>query len=135
MAFNPVNIFPNDLKPKRAIGVNLPFNGPSVFISNYQTKDAIRNNIINFFLTNPNERIGNPNFGGGLRNFIFTQITNNNLDFLKEDIQSKLNNNFSRISVKDIQIIPNNDKNEINVKIPYSVLGTNINDELELNFS
>jgi phage baseplate assembly protein W len=135
MAFNPINIFPNDLRPRRAIGVNLPFNGPAVFISNYQTKDAVRNNIINFFLTNPNERIGNPSFGAGLRNFIFTQITNNNLDFLKEDIQSKIINNFPRVSLKSIQIIPEADINTITVKITYSILGTNINDNLELNFS
>ena len=43
------------------------------FDPNFQTKDAIKNNLINYFLTNPGERPGNPLFGAGLRNFIFTQ--------------------------------------------------------------
>ena len=35
MAFNARKIFPNDLKPRVAVGFNLPINGPAVFISNY----------------------------------------------------------------------------------------------------
>ena len=84
MAFGARKVFPNDLRPRVAIGFNLPINGEAVFTPNYQTKDAIKNNLINFFLTNPGERPGNPSFGGGLREFIFTQIQTDNLEFLKE---------------------------------------------------
>jgi hypothetical protein len=42
MAFNPQQIFPIDLNPNKAIGVNLPFNGPAVFIQIILTKDAIK---------------------------------------------------------------------------------------------
>ena len=79
----PIQIFPNDLKPSVGIGVNIPFNKPGVFTSNYQTKDAIKNNLINFFLTNTGERFMNPDFGGGLRDFIFEQISDNNISGLK----------------------------------------------------
>ena len=82
MSFNPTQIQPIDLNPSKAIGVNLPFSGNAVFISNYFTKDSIKNNLINFFLTNPKERYMNPNFGGGLKSFIFERITTNNLEFL-----------------------------------------------------
>ena len=51
MAFNPQQIYPIDLNASAAVGVNLPLNGSAVFISNYQTRDAIKNNLINFFLT------------------------------------------------------------------------------------
>ena len=67
MAFGAQQIYPQDLNVSQAIGINLPLNGPAVFKSNYQTKDAIKNNLINFFLTNPGERYLNPEFGGGLR--------------------------------------------------------------------
>ena len=53
MPFNPIQIHPIDLKDSIAVGVNIPFTSPSVFQSNYQTKDALKNNLINFFLTNP----------------------------------------------------------------------------------
>jgi phage baseplate assembly protein W len=86
MAFNPQQIYPIDLNASKAVGVDSPFNGNAVFKSNYLTKDAIKNNLINFFLTNPGERYLNPTFGGGLRAFIFEQITSDNLDFLRENI-------------------------------------------------
>ena len=49
MAFASKQIFPNDLKPRVAIGVDIPFNAPGVFRSNYQTKDAIKSNLLNIF--------------------------------------------------------------------------------------
>ncbi len=82
MAFRQQQIFPIDLNNNAAVGISLPFNGPAVFKSNYQTKDSIKYNLINFFLTNPGERPLNPTFGGGIRNFIFEQIYNDNIEFL-----------------------------------------------------
>tara|TARA_Y100000385_G_scaffold290615_1_gene364537 strand:+ start:1276 stop:1683 length:408 start_codon:yes stop_codon:yes gene_type:complete len=135
MAIDARQIYPNDLDPSRAIGVNLPFNGESVFTPNYQTRDAIKNNLINYLLTNPGERFENPTFGGGLRRFIFSQIENNNLDFIKNDIQLKINQNFSNITLQSIDILRQEDNNTIIVKINYSIPNTNINDELVLNFN
>lgn len=135
MAFGAKQIFPNDLKPRVAIGVDLPFNGPSVFIPNYQTKDAVKNNLINFFLTNPGERPANPNFGAGLRRYIFTQISDNNLDFIKEDIQQKLNINFPNITVYSVEVTAQEDYNIVNIIIKYSIINTGINDELQLTFA
>jgi phage baseplate assembly protein W len=135
MAFGAKQIFPVDLNPRRAVGVDIPFSGEVAFTPNYLTKDAIKNNLINFFLTNPGERPGNPAFGGGLRQYIFTQIEQNNLDFIKEDIQDKINQNFPNISLDSIEILENIDFNSINVVINYSVPNTDINDELQLSFS
>jgi phage baseplate assembly protein W len=135
MAFGAKQIFPNDLKPRTAIGVDLPFNGPGVFVLNYTTKDAIKNNLINYFLTNPGERPANPTFGAGLRAYIFTQIDTDNLDFIQEDIQQKLGKNFSNITVNSVEVLAQEDYNTINVIIKYSIINTGINDELQLTFS
>ena len=134
MAFGVRRVYPNDLRPRVAIGVNLPFNAPGVFEPNYLTKDAIKNNLINFFLTNPGERIENPLFVAGLRNFIFSQIQTYNLDFIKEDVQTKINDNFNNISVEEINVFRIIDENTIKINITYSVPNTGINDTLELNF-
>ena len=135
MAFGAIQIFPNDLNENRAIGINLPFNGVGVFTSNYQTKNAIKNNIINYFLTNPGERPGNPVFGAGLRAYIFTQINSNNLDFIKEDIQQKLSDNFPNVTVNSVQVFSQENYNTINVVIKYIIENTGINDELQLTFA
>ena len=81
MAFNARQIYPNDLRPRRAIGFDLPIDGNAVFIPNFQTRDAIKNNLINYLLTNPGERPLNPEFGAGLRNFIFNAINTDNFNF------------------------------------------------------
>ena len=135
MAFGAQRVYPNDLRPRVAIGVDLPFSGPVAFIPNYQTKDAIKNNLINYFLTNPGERIENPLFGAGLRQYIFTQIETENLDFIKEDIQAKINSNFSNIRVEEIEVQKSVNENTIQINITYSIPNTGINDTLELNFA
>jgi phage baseplate assembly protein W len=135
MAFSPQQIYPIDFEKSVAVGVNLPFNGPAVFISNYLTKDAIKNNLINFFLTNPGERYLNPNFGGGLRKFIFEQISEGNLDTLKEDVSYKLQYNFPNVKVEDLTITPQDDINQITITLKYSVINTTIVDNLEIQFA
>jgi hypothetical protein len=42
MAFGAQQIFPIDLDNSAAVGIDLPLNGPAVFKSNFQTKDAIK---------------------------------------------------------------------------------------------
>ena len=134
MAFGARKVYPNDLRPRVAIGVNLPFDSPGVFQPNYQTRDAIKNNLINYFLTNPGERIENPLFGAGLRQYIFTQIETENLDFIKEDIQVKINQNFTNIDLEEIEVLRSVNENTIQINITYSIPNTGINDTLELNF-
>ena len=134
MAFNAQKISPIDFNKSAAVGVDLPFSAPGVFKSNYTTAAAIKNNLINYFLTNPGERPLNPNFGGGLRSFIFEQIQDDNLDFLKQSIQSNLNNFFPTINILDLNILKNIDNNNISVSLDYSVKNTGINDSLNIDF-
>ena len=134
MAFGAQQINPQDLDVSQAIGVDLPLNGPSVFKSNFQTKDAIKNNLVNFFLTNPGERYLNPDFGGGLRSFIFEQISNNAIQGLNEDITLKLQENFPKVNVDTLDILREDDNNTIIVSLTYSVLNTNIKDNINIQF-
>ena len=135
MAFEAQQIFPIDFNKSAAVGVDLPFNAPGVFRSNFTTKQAIKNNLINYFLTNPGERPLNPNFGGGLRSFIFEQISTDNLDFLKERISNDLRTFFPNIEINNLEILRQEDLNTITVSLTYSVINTNINDTLEIDFA
>lgn len=135
MAFGARRVYPNDLRPRVAIGVDIPFSEPGVFTPNYQTRDAVKNNLVNYLLTNPGERIQNPTFGAGLREYIFTQIETGNFDFIKKDLQTKINTNFNNIRLEEINVFQNENENTININIDYSIPNTGINDTLELNFS
>lgn len=135
MAFGAINKFPNDTRPRVGIGVNIPFNEGGVFTPNYTTAESIKNNLINYFLTNPGERPGNPEFGGGLRAFIFEQITEGSLDYLKEDVANKIKIKFPNIDVDELNVLSSPDNNEVTVQLYYSVTNTSIEDELVLNFT
>ena len=134
MAFNPQLINPIDLNPNLAVGVNLPFSGPSVFTPNYLTSDAIKNNLINYFLTNPGEIPLNPTFGGGLRSFISQQISENSLDGLKENVSLKLETYFPNVIINSLDVLKRDDENSVVVQLKYSIANSNINDNLTFQF-
>jgi phage baseplate assembly protein W len=134
MPFNPQQINPVDLNPNVAVGVNLPFSGPAVFVSNFLTAQAIKNNLINYFLTNPGEIPLNPTFGGGLRAFIFEQIAEGTLAGLEQTINSSIQNVFPNVIVDSIDILRNDDNNEVTIKLKYSIANSNVNDNLTLQF-
>jgi phage baseplate assembly protein W len=134
MAFNPQLINPIDLNPNLAVGVNIPFSGPSVFTSNYLTSQAIKNNLINYFLTNPGEIPLNPTFGGGLRSFIFQQINENSIDGLKENVSLKLETYFPNVIINSLDVLKKDDENTVVVQLKYSIANSNINDNLTFQF-
>lgn len=134
MAYNVQRINPLDLQPRKAVGVALPFQGRAVFNSTYTTKDATRANLINFFLTGQNERVFNVNFGAGLRNLLFEQITEDSVVNVKTTIQTGLENYFPQVIVDSIKLTPFPDSNTISFELKYSVRETNITDEITINF-
>ena len=135
MAFGAKKIFPLDTKPSVGVGVALPFNAPAVFKTTYTTQESIKYNLINFFLTNQPERYLNPLFGGNLRKFVFEQITQNNLNLLKQNIQESLNLYFPNVVVEALNILPNTDNNQVDVTLKYSILDTGINDTIQIQFT
>ena len=134
MAFNPEQISPIDFNKSAAVGVDIPFNGNAVFKSNFQTKDAIKNNLINFFLTNPGDRYLNTSFGGGLREFVFEQLSSDNVAFLQQDIEQKIQQFFPNIIITSLNIFENIDFNSINIELKYEVTNTNITDIINIEF-
>jgi len=134
MPFNPQIINPVDLNPNVAVGVNIPFSGPAVFTSNYTTAQAIKNNLINYFLTNPGELPLNPTFGGGLRAFIFEQIAEGTLIGLEQNISSNIENVFPMIIINSLEILRNDDYNTLTVMLKYSIANSNVNETLNFEF-
>jgi len=135
MAFGAKRIYPIDTKPGTGVGVAIPFNAPGVFKITYTTKEATKSNLINFFLTNKNERYLNPNFGGNLRAFIFQQINTGNLDSLKEDIQYQLGLYFPQVVIDTLEITSSEDYNQVNIVLKYNIKDTGLTDVVEIVFT
>jgi len=134
MAFNVEKINPLDLQPRKAVGVSLPFSSKAVFNSTYTTKDALKSNLINFFLTGRRERFLNPNFGTNLRALLFNQMTPDTKEEILQEVRSSMADWFPNVIVENLIVEETPDNHTVNIYIKYSVNQTNIQDELLINF-
>ena len=133
MAFQIQKIYPLDLETSTAIGVDLPFSGNAVFNSTYLTKDAMKANLVNYFLTNKGERYLNPNFGSDIRKILFENIDENSLGEVKEILLSDMKEYFPRISPLDFEITSDPDTHLVRFYLKYKISETSIEDELLIN--
>jgi len=134
MAFRVERISPIDLQPRKAVGVSVPFSSKAVFNSTYTTKDALKNNLINFFLTGRGERFLNINIGTGLRAFLFEQITVDIEEQIKQEIRASIKEWFPGVVIQNIVVQDLIDDNAVNIYIGYILDQTNIQDQLVINF-
>lgn len=132
MAYGLKKISPIDLKPSTAVGVKIPFSSKSAFTSVYTTKEQTKYNIINFLLTDKRERVFNPNFGAGLRSFIFEQMTEETLDTLEQSIKSKVELNFPNVDIRNIKVTGDIDTQSLFVSIDYIITNSNENDSVTI---
>ena len=134
MAFEVKKIAPIDLQPRKAVGVKLPFSGKAVFNQTFETKEAIKTNLINFFLTSRGERYLNPTFGNLLQNLLFEQLTQTKVNQIDEQVRNDLTTYFPRVEPIEISTIGNPETNTISFSLSYRLRETDIEDELLINF-
>ena len=134
MAFEVKKIDPLDLQPRKAIGVTLPFSGTAVFNSSYQSKEAVKTNLINFFLTSQGERFMNPTFGNRLQTLLFEQLTEDKVAAIDSSVRRDLGIYFPKVVVRQVGIDASPDTNTVTFYLVYSIKDTNIDDEVIINF-
>lgn len=133
MAYEVRKINPLDLRESVAVGVSIPFSSTSVFNSTYTTKDALKSNLINYLLTDTNERYLNLDFGAGLNSLLFDQLTEDKQDTIEFKIRSGLNTWFPNVEVSNLSVSKNTDSNSVLIQFNYTVKNTNIEDQLIIN--
>jgi len=122
------NVSPNATK-QREIGISVQFQPNSVFLSTYTTKQQVKNQLINYILTNPGESFFQPYFGSGIRNILFQQEVD--LEGLEGTLQQGIETYVQNIIVNSVNITTNTTRtNAINININYSI--NNITDELNV---
>lgn len=132
MAKRVYNIFPIDLEERKAVGVSIPFSGKAVFNSTYTTKDQIKSNLINYFLTNKGERLYQPLFGGNLKKYLFEPLSDELLFNIKKQIQEDLKLYFPKINLEKIEVLDFPNENKLQIIIDYRVINFGINDTINL---
>jgi phage baseplate assembly protein W len=127
-----IRVNPLDLQKNIAIGVSLPFDKP--FTSTYTTKDQIKSNLLNLILTSRGERIMNPLFGTGLREFLFEGITDFSIENLKQDLRNSIYIYIPEVTVVDIITNINTDYNLVELSINYILNISNTPDQVTVQF-
>jgi phage baseplate assembly protein W len=119
------------LVPQRTLGISVIFGGNNVFVPTITTKEQVKSNLINFVLTNNEERLFDPSFGGNIRASIFEQDTI--LDSILESLKDRILAYVPGVIINNISIIKNSDQNQANIIIDYSIY--NQADTLNINIT
>jgi phage baseplate assembly protein W len=124
-----------DTKPSTGVGIKVPFDGPTGINTTYTTKDAIKSNLLNFILTGKRERVFNPSFGSGVRELIFEPITEDIVDQIDNLIRGGVESYFPTVEIRELEVTLQPDSHTFNIYLNYSVINTNIEDELQINLN
>ena len=135
MAYIVRNVDVLDLKPSTGVGIDLPFNGPTGVNTTYTSKDAIKSNLLNFILTGKKERVMNPSFGSGVRDLLFEPITENLTDQIEGLIYGGVETYFPQVQINSLTVDLSPDTRTVTIYLGYSVINTNIEDELQINLN
>jgi phage baseplate assembly protein W len=126
-------INPLNLNKNVTIGVAFPLDENNMFSGTETIEDQNRANLISILLTQPGERINQPNFGVGIKNLLFEN--NIDLNFLKNQIQTQVSQFLGNIEITEIQTGSSDDQHTIFISITYKSLLDNEEDSIQLNFN
>lgn len=100
--------------------------------------DVVKQNLKCLVLTSPGERIMDPLFGVGLRNFLFEQNLDSTYTLISEKIREQVSKYMPFLEIIDIDIYGNPDevfsdnRNFAKVSINYRVLPLDVDDILDI---
>lgn len=105
-----------------------------VYMSNLTLEETIKQNLKMLILTNPGERMMDPEFGVGIRNYLFSQNNQGIEEEISTRIYNQVKNYLNFVNIEDVIIISPTDVNEnlLSVSIIYSIPSLNITDTLNM---
>ena len=126
-------ISPLDINKNVKIGVAFPLDDTNMFKGTQTLKEQVKANLINLLLTAPGERVNEPNFGVGLKNYLFEpQIDKESLN---EKINNQINYYIPEISLIDAIVNATDNEHRVFIKIIYSIKSDNTTDAIKINFN
>ena len=126
-------ISPLDINKSVTIGVAFPLDDVNMFKGTQTLKEQVKSNLINLLLTEPGERVNEPNFGVGLKNLLFEQ--NPDVEVLKEKINTQIEFYIPLITLSDVDVNFLEDEHKLFIVISYSFNLNGSSDAIQLNFN
>lgn len=88
----------------------------------YTDEQAVRRSLRNILSTNPKERLFNPEFGGGLRRFLFEDVSVITADLIKDAVKDSIRLHEPRARVRDVLVISNEFDHSYEVSVYYEII-------------
>lgn len=117
----------NLISNKAFLGVGLAFpvamNGGELATAAYE--ESVRQSILIILQTNHNERVMRPDFGAGLRDFLFEPVTPSTMSLVQTRVEEALVDWEPRIDVDSVTVTAGAQLNQLFIDIAYTVRATN----------
>ena len=126
-------ISPLDINKNVTIGVAFPLDIVNMFKGTTTVKEQVKSNLINLLLTEPGERVNEPNFGVGLKKLLFEQSPN--VEVLKEKINTQIEFYIPTITLTDVSFTPSEDEYKLFILISYNFNLDGSTDAIQLNLN
>ena len=97
-------------------------------------KQLAKFHLTNLLLTNPGEKISLPDYGVGLRQYLFENIVEDVLSDITINIETQIDTYLSYINLQNVSIVPT-ETNSIKITINYNLANSNINDQLNIEIN
>ena len=98
----------------------------------YTDEQAVRRSMRNILSTNTKERLFNPEFGGGLRRFLFEDISVMTADLMKDAIKESIGRHEPRARVVDVLVVSNEFAHSYDISVYYEIINNATPQTLQL---
>jgi phage baseplate assembly protein W len=85
-------------------------------------EQAVRRSMRNILQTNTKERLFNPEFGGGLRRFLFEDISVMTSDLIKDAVFDSITKYEQRARIIDVLVVSNEFAHSYEVSVYYEII-------------
>ncbi len=118
-----------------SISVKLPLRQSSIdgYMMNKSILSVIKQNLKMLVLTIPGERVMEPNYGVGLKTYLFENFTNTTASRISSKIREQVRIYMPAVKISNITVdTSSQDTNTLAVILKYSVAGITTNDLLQI---
>ena len=123
---------PLDLKPNKAIGVQLPLGGDPLFKLSYTTEEQAISNLKNLILTRKGERPFQPQFGSDVYSLLFEQISSTLSSDLEDSLRADIKFWLPYIIIDDVSVITLEDSNRVEISLKVRVTENGANTQITI---
>lgn len=98
-----------------------------------EDEELVEESIVRLIMTNFNERVGRPSFGGNLKESIFEQLDDSSINTIETSLKDLISLYEPRAIINDLVMKKDEDNSVLFIKISFNYVGKPNNDPRTIN--